>query len=184
MEKDLHWRPTKNNKTEFRKRQKRQSTARNVSRPWISRKSHLDLFFVGLRRGGQQGAVHEFPEIQVANGAYIYILLHFLGNSRKCNDTDIPLCIQRSNYNKTVLFPLLPKGLGPNMVLVNAATGATISASAAPAHSLGGSITTQAASAASLPAGISVQQLLQQAQQQQAQQQAQQQVLLFISIPF
>ena len=62
------------------------------------------------------------------------------------------------------------------MVLVNAATGAPISASAA--SSLGGTMTTQSTNSASLPAGISVQQLLQQAQQQQAAQaqQAQQQV--------
>ena len=63
------------------------------------------------------------------------------------------------------------------MVLVNAATGAPISASSA-ANSLGGAMTTQSTNSASLPAGISVQQLLQQAQQQQAAQaqQAQQQV--------
>ena len=72
------------------------------------------------------------------------------------------------------------------MVLVNAATGATISASAATApQSLGGTITTQSTNSASLPAGISVQQLLQQAQQQQAQQQAQaqQQVLIISDFP-
>ena len=68
-------------------------------------------------------------------------------------------------------------GLGPNMVLVNAATGAPISATAA-ANSLSGTMTTQSNNSASLPAGISVQQLLQQAQQQQAaqSQQVQQQV--------
>ena len=63
------------------------------------------------------------------------------------------------------------------MVLVNAATGAPISATAA-ANSLSGTMTTQSNNSASLPAGISVQQLLQQAQQQQAaqSQQVQQQV--------
>ena len=68
------------------------------------------------------------------------------------------------------------KGLGPNMVLVNAATGAPISAPTA--NSLSGTMTTQSTNSASLPAGISVQQLLQQAQQQQAAQaqQVQQQV--------
>ena len=68
-------------------------------------------------------------------------------------------------------------GLGPKMVLVNAATGAPISATAA-ANSLSGTMTTQSNNSASLPAGISVQQLLQQAQQQQAaqSQQVQQQV--------
>ena len=58
------------------------------------------------------------------------------------------------------------------MVLVNAATGAPISAPAA--NSLGGTMTTQSTNSASLPAGISVQQLLQQAQQQQQAAQAQQ----------
>ena len=73
-----------------------------------------------------------------------------------------------------------PQGLGPNMVLVNAATGAPISA--ATANSLGGTMTTQSTNSASLPAGISVQQLLQQAQQQQAAQaQVQQQVLLSLN---
>ena len=72
---------------------------------------------------------------------------------------------------------LYDAGLGPNMVLVNAATGAPISATAA-ANSLSGTMTTQSNNSASLPAGISVQQLLQQAQQQQAaqSQQVQQQV--------
>ena len=62
------------------------------------------------------------------------------------------------------------------MVLVNAATGAPISAPTA--NSLSGTMTTQSTNSASLPAGISVQQLLQQAQQQQAAQaqQVQQQV--------
>ena len=66
------------------------------------------------------------------------------------------------------------------MVLVNAATGAPITASGA--NSLGGTMTTQSTNSASLPAGISVQQLLQQAQQQQAAQaqQAQQQVCWLI----
>ena len=49
------------------------------------------------------------------------------------------------------------------MVLVNAATGAPISAPTA--NSLSGTMTTQSTNSASLPAGISVQQLLQQAQQ-------------------
>ena len=58
------------------------------------------------------------------------------------------------------------------MVLVNAATGAPISAQTA--NSLTGTMTTQSTNSASLPAGISVQQLLQQAQQQQQAAQAQQ----------
>ena len=64
------------------------------------------------------------------------------------------------------------------MVLVNAATGAPISAPTA--NSLSGTMTTQSTNSASLPAGISVQQLLQQAQQQQAAQaqQVQQQVCI------
>ena len=69
------------------------------------------------------------------------------------------------------------------MVLVNAATGAPISATAA-ANSLSGTMTTQSNNSASLPAGISVQQLLQQAQQQQAaqSQQVQQQVHKYNSL--
>merc|ERR1719225_2175392 len=65
------------------------------------------------------------------------------------------------------------------MVLVNAATGAPISATAV-ANSLSGTMTTQSNNSASLPAGISVQQLLQQAQQQQAaqSQQVQQQITI------
>ena len=78
-------------------------------------------------------------------------------------------------FDNDFIFLLL-KGLGPNMVLVNAATGAPISAPTA--NSLSGTMTTQSTNSASLPAGISVQQLLQQAQQQQAAQaqQVQQQV--------
>ena len=91
--------------------------------------------------------------------------------------------IYKTYLNSHILYNPTSKGLGPNMVLVNAATGATISASAAPQGSLGGTITTQSTNSASLPAGISVQQLLQQAQQQQAQQQAQaqQQVLIIVN---
>jgi hypothetical protein len=59
------------------------------------------------------------------------------------------------------------------MVLVNAATGVPISSTGI--NSLSGTMTTQSNSA-SLPAGISVQQLLQQAQQQQAAQAQAQQV--------
>ena len=56
------------------------------------------------------------------------------------------------------------------MVLVNAATGQPITSTGV--NSLGGTMTTQSINSG-LPAGISVQQLLQQAQQQQQQQQQQ-----------
>ena len=55
----------KNEKLKFGKCQRLQSAVENVSRPWISRKSHLDLFFVCLRRGGQKTAYRGFPENRI-----------------------------------------------------------------------------------------------------------------------